>query len=80
MINVLLGIQHQTFLGQLQLMDKEHQDDAQNQGDEGGVKCQAQAFSYTGDITFYRLMGLAQCVANPTNGADKANEGIAQEI
>ena len=74
-INVALGIEYQSLLRQLQLMQCKHNDDRQYECYEGAVKGHTEAHGDAGDIPLNSFVGLTQGVANTAHGADKANRG-----
>ena len=53
LITVILGVQNQTFLRQLKLVHHEHDDDADQQRNEGGIKGDPQALSDAGHAGRY---------------------------
>ena len=79
-IDIALGVEHQTFLRQLQLVWREHNDDRQHQRDKGAVKGNAQAYGHAGNIALNGLVGLTQCITNTTYVPIKPMDGMAQEI
>ena len=70
----------QPLLAQLQLVQEEHHDDADQQRDEGRVERHAQALRHARDLALDRLVRLAERVADAPHGADEADRGIAQAM
>ena len=77
-VTVLSGIQHQSLLGKLQLMNEKHQDDGNDQGDEGGVKGNPEVLDNAGNVALKRQMRLAQRALIPRTVPIKPMDGMAQ--
>ncbi len=59
-VAVLLGIKHQTFLHELQLVNEEHEYNREHKGDERGVKGNTKALGNPGNIPLNRPIGLGE--------------------
>jgi len=74
-VTIAFSINDQLLLDKLQLVDKEHQDNGDDQGDKGGVKRHAQALGDAGDVAGHGLVGPGQGRADAAHRADKAHRG-----
>ena len=77
MVDITFTIKHQSFLHQLQLMDKKHQYDADYQGHKSGIKGHTKVRGNAGNITFNGTMCLPEGIANTTNRTDKPDGGYS---
>ena len=70
-VEIGLGIEHQALLMQLELMQKEHQHDRDEQRDERRVERDAETLRDAGDIAFDRFVGLCESIADAAHRADE---------
>ena len=65
----------QALLAVLELMNKEHHHNAQDQCDKGGVEGDAEVLGDTGDVSLDGTMGLGEGCADAAYGADETDRG-----
>ena len=75
LVEIGLGIQDETLLPELQLMENEHQNDADEERYECGVEGHTQALSHTGDVSFHGLMCLPKGLTNTPYRTYEPNRG-----
>ena len=71
LVQVGLRLQYQALLLQLQLVQQEHQDDTDYQGDERGIEGHTKTLSDSSNVPLNSLMRLPQRIANTPDRADE---------
>ena len=62
-------------LEELELMNEEHQNDRDDQGDKSRIEGNPKALGHSGDIAFNRTIGQSECRSYASNRADETNRG-----
>ena len=68
LVHVALGVEHEPLLAELKLVEHEHDPEAQEQRDEGGVEGGAEAGGDPRDVALDRTVGLVQKGLVPMQG------------
>ena len=78
-VAVALGIKHESFLHELQLVHEEHQENTDQQRNKRGVESDTEALRNAGNIALNGLVGLSASPI-PRTVPMKPIDGMAQEM
>src|SRR5690606_22157837 len=73
LVAIGLGVEHESFLHRLELVDEEHEHDADQKRDQRRVEREAQGFRDAREIALDRALRLRQRVADAAHRADEAD-------
>src|SRR5687768_1508788 len=73
LVEVRLAVEHEPLLRELQLMQQEHEHDADQERDQRGVECHTQPLGDARDVAGDGLVSLTECVADAADCADEAD-------